>query len=86
MPVPLFSEDLRWWVIWFVHLLQHSVTEASFSLGVSERTDECFISKCLVAGIQFTMRRLLIQRSCRESVCYMHILARHISSADVILL
>ena len=61
MPVPLFSEDLRWWVIWFVHVFQHSVTEVSFLLGVSERTDERFISKFLVAGIQFTIGRLVIQ-------------------------
>ena len=84
MPAALFSEDLRWWVIWLVHVLQHSVTEASFFLGVSERTDERFISKFLVAVIQFTIGRLLIQRSSRESVCYMHVLARHISNSDVI--
>ena len=46
----LFSEDLRWWVIWFVHVLQHSVAEASFFLGVSERTAEHYISKLLVTG------------------------------------
>ena len=86
MPAPLFSEDLRWWVICFVHVLQHSVAEASFFLGVSERTDERFISKFLVTDIQFTISRLLIQRSSRESVCYMHVLARHISNSDVILL
>ena len=86
MPAALFSEDLRWWVIWLVHVLQHSVTEASFFLGVSERTDERFISKFLVAVIQFTIGRLLIQRSSRESVCYMHVLARHISNSDDILL
>ena len=86
MSAPLFSEDLRWWVIWFVHVLQHSVTEASFFLRVSERTNERFISKFLVAGIQFTIGRLLIQRSPRESVCYMHVLARHIRNSDVILL
>ena len=49
MPAP-FSEDLRWWVIWFVHVLQHSVAEASFFLGVSERTLERHISKFLVTG------------------------------------
>ena len=46
----LFSEDLRWWVIWLVHVLQHSVAEASFFLGVSERTAEHYISKLLVTG------------------------------------
>ena len=46
----LSSEDLRWRVIWFVHVLQHSVTEASFLLGVSERTVEHYISKLLVTG------------------------------------
>ena len=49
MPAP-FSEDLRWRVIWFVHVLQHSVAEAPFFLGVSERTVECYISKFLVTG------------------------------------
>ena len=46
----LSSEDLRWQVIWFVHVLQHSVTEASFLLGVSVRTVEQYISKLLVTG------------------------------------
>ena len=49
MPAP-FSEDLRWWVIWFVHVLQHSVAEASFFLRVSERIVERHISKFLVTG------------------------------------
>ena len=49
MPAP-FSEDLRWQVIWFVHVLQHSVADASFFLGVSERTVEHHISKFLVTG------------------------------------
>ena len=50
MPAP-FSEDLRWQVIWFiVHVLQHSVADASFFLGVSERTVERHISKFLVTG------------------------------------
>ena len=49
MPAP-FSKDLRWWGIWFVHVLQHSVAEASFFLGVSERTLEHHISKFLVTG------------------------------------
>ena len=46
----LSSEDLRWWVIWFVDVLQHLVTEASFLLNVSERTVEHYISKLLVTG------------------------------------
>ena len=49
MPAPC-SEDLRWQVLWFVHVLQHSVAEASFFLGVSERTVECHTSKFLVTG------------------------------------
>ena len=50
MPTP-FSEDLRWRVIWFVHVLQHSVAETSFFLGVSERiTVERYISKFFVTG------------------------------------
>ena len=48
MPTP-FSEDLRC-VILLVHVLQHSVAEASFFLGVSERTVEHYISKFLVTG------------------------------------
>ena len=44
-----FSEDRRC-VIWFVHVLQDSAAEASFFLGVSERTVECYISKFLVTG------------------------------------
>ena len=49
MPAP-FNEDLRRRVIWFVHVLQHSVADASFFLGVSERTVERYISKFLVTG------------------------------------
>ena len=49
MPAPI-SEDLRWRVIWLVHALQYSVAKASFSLGVSERTVERYISKFLVTG------------------------------------
>ena len=49
MPAP-FSEDLRWRVIWFVHVLQHSGAEVSFFLDVSERTVERYISKFLVTG------------------------------------
>ena len=44
MPAP-FSVDIRWQVTWFVHVLQHSVAEASFFLGVAERTVERYISK-----------------------------------------
>ena len=44
MPAP-FSGDLRLRVIWFVHVLQHSVAETSFFLGVSEITVERYISK-----------------------------------------
>ena len=44
MPAP-FSVDLRWRVIWFVHVLQHSVAEDSYFLGVSEKTVERYISK-----------------------------------------
>ena len=48
MPAP-YSADLRWRVIWFVHVLQNSVAEASFFLlGVCERTVERYISKFLV--------------------------------------
>ena len=49
MPVP-YSADPRWRVIWFVHILQNSVAEASFFLGVCERTVERYISKFLVNG------------------------------------
>ena len=47
MPVP-YSADLRWRVIWFFHILQNSVAEVSFFLGVCERTVERYISKFLV--------------------------------------
>ena len=49
MPAP-YSDDLRWRVIWFVHILQHSVEEASFFLGVCERTVERYISKFPLNG------------------------------------
>ena len=49
MPAP-YSVDLRWRVIWFVHIVQNSVTEASFFLGVCERAVERYISKFLVKG------------------------------------
>ena len=49
MPAP-YSVDLRWRVIWFVHILQNSVAETSFFLGVCERTVERYISKCPVNG------------------------------------
>ena len=45
-----FRGDLRLRVIWFVHVLQHSVAETSFFLGVSEWTVEHYISKFLVTG------------------------------------
>ena len=49
MPAPN-SVDLRWRVIWFVHILQNSVAETSFFLGFCERTVERYISKCPVNG------------------------------------
>ena len=49
MPAP-YSFDLRWRVIWFVHILQNSLAEASFFLGVFERTVERYISKFMVNG------------------------------------
>ena len=49
MPAP-YSADLRRQVLWFVHILQNSVAEASFFLGVCERTVESYISKFLVNG------------------------------------
>ena len=49
MPPP-YSADLRWRVIWFVHILQNSVAEASFVLGVCQRTVERYISRFLVNG------------------------------------
>lgn len=45
-----YSADLRWQGIWFVHILQNSVVEASFFLGVCERSVERCISKILVNG------------------------------------
>ena len=49
MPAP-YSANLRWRVIWFVHILQNSVAEALFFLGVCERTVERCISKFLLNG------------------------------------
>ena len=49
IPAP-FSADLRWRVIWFVHILQNSVAEASFFLDVCERTVERYISRFVVNG------------------------------------
>ena len=49
VPVP-YSADLRWRVIWFVHILHNSVAETLFFFGVSERTVEGYISKFLVNG------------------------------------
>ena len=45
-----YSADFRWRVLWFVHILQNSVAEASFFLGVYERAVERYISKFLVNG------------------------------------
>ena len=45
-----YSADLRWRVIWFVDILQNSVAEASFFLGICESTVEYYISKFLVNG------------------------------------
>ena len=49
MPAP-YSADLRWRVIWFVHILQNSVAEALFFLGLCERPLESYISKFLMNG------------------------------------
>ena len=49
MPAP-YSADLRWRVTGFVHILQNSVVEASFFLGVCERARERYVSKFLVKG------------------------------------
>ena len=49
MPVP-FGDDLRRRVIWFVHVLKHSVPEASLFWGVSKRTVERYISKFPATG------------------------------------
>ena len=49
MPAP-YTADLRWRVIWFVHIPQNSVAEASFFFGVCESTVERYISKFLVNG------------------------------------
>ena len=50
MKPALYSADLRWRVIWFVHILQNSVAEALLFLGVCETTVERYISKFLVNG------------------------------------
>ena len=49
------STDLRWRVIWFVHILQNSVAEASFFLGVKGQWER-YISKFLVND-QFSATR-----------------------------
>ena len=51
MPAP-YGADLRWRVIWFVHILQNSEAGASFFLGICERTVNTIkiISKFLVSG------------------------------------
>jgi len=38
-----YSADLRWRIVWFVHILQNPVAEASFFVGVCERTVERYI-------------------------------------------
>ena len=49
MPAP-FSEDLRWRVIWFVHVLQHSVPRLHFSWAfLKEQLSVTFLN-FLVAG------------------------------------
>ena len=49
MPAP-FSEDLRWRVIWFVHVLQHSVPRLHFSWAfLKEQLSATFLN-FLVAG------------------------------------
>ena len=49
MPAP-FSEDLRWRVIWFVHVLQHSVLRLYFSWAfLKERLSTIFLN-FLVTG------------------------------------
>ena len=68
MPTP-FSEDLRC-VILLVHVLQHSVAEASSFLGVSERTVEHYISKFLVTG---DVKSETIGRSYEETRNFFHL-------------
>ena len=51
-------------LVWFVHVLKHSVAEASLFLGVSERTVERYISKFLVTG---DVKAETIGRSCEET-------------------
>ena len=69
-----YSADLRWRIIWFVDILQNSVAEASFFLGVCESTVEYYISKFLVNGevkpepvgrISFAPREELIVFACQ---------------------
>ena len=49
MPAP-FSEDLPWRVIWFVHVLQHSVPRLHFSWAfLKERLSTIFLN-FLVTG------------------------------------
>ena len=47
MPAP-YADDLRWRVIWFVHILQHG--RSLIFLDVCERIVERYISKLLVNG------------------------------------
>ena len=49
LPAP-YSANQRWRVIWFVHILQNSGAEVSFSWGICERTVERYISRFLMNG------------------------------------
>ena len=49
IPAP-YSADLRWPVLWFVHIFHNSVGKASFFIDICERTLERYISKFLVIG------------------------------------
>ena len=45
-----YSADLRWPVLWFVHIFYNSVGKASFFIDICESTLERYISKFLVIG------------------------------------
>ena len=49
MPAP-FSEDLRWRVIWFVHVLQHSVLRLYFSWAFLKERLSTTVLNFLVTG------------------------------------
>ena len=51
MPAP-YSADLRWRIIWFVHILQNSVAEDSLFLGLCERAVERYISRFLNSDVK----------------------------------